>query len=249
MTTLLAMHGWAGDSRSWTAFAAAAAERSWPCRAGERGYGGQPPREPAWQGDDQQRVLIAHSLGMHLLPAKVLAAAEAVVLLASFGRFIPEGASGRRLRTALAGMRAALTDSSEQARTMLGSFLAEATAPVPLDMLPCTILDEPLQAVGVARLIGDLELLEATTGLPEAFPRDAPCLIVEAGADRIVAPKASHALRGSLPHADRLVLQGAGHALLATPVVPMVMGWIGCIGGQSADEIVERNLCRGTGRQ
>jgi pimeloyl-[acyl-carrier protein] methyl ester esterase len=226
MTTLLAMHGWAGDGRSWSLFAAAAAEQGWGCLAVERGYGGQPLCEPAWRGPGP-RVLITHSLGLHLLPAEVLAAAEAVVLLASFGRFVPEGASGRRLRTALAGMRSALTGSPAQATAMLRTFLGEATAPVPMEALPCTILDQPLQPEGQARLLADLELLEASTGLPEAFPRRAPCLIVAAGADRIVTPEASAALRESLPRADHLLMQGAGHALLATPVVPMVMGWIG----------------------
>lgn len=225
MTTLLAMHGWAGDGRSWAAFATAAAERGWTWLAVERGYGGRPPCEPAWRGEGP-RVLIAHSLGMHLLPPEVLAGAEAVVLLASFGRFVPEGPSGRRLRTALAGMRTALAGSASEAGAMLASFLAEATAPIPLAALPSSILEQPLPPAGQARLLADLELLEATAGLPEAFPRQAPCLIVEAGADRIVAPEASEALRQSLPHADHLLLQGAGHGLLATPVVPMVIGWI-----------------------
>lgn len=225
MTTLLAMHGWAGDGRSWGLFAAAAAAQGWSCLAAERGYGGQPKREPAWLGQGP-RVLIAHSLGQHLLPAEVLAAADAVVLLASFGRFVPEGANGRRLRTALAGMRSALTDSPARATAMLRTFLGEATAPVPLEALPCTILDQPLQPEGLGQLLADLQVLEASTGLPEAFPHRAPCLIVEAGADRVVASQASAALRQSLPQADHLVLQGAGHALLATPVVPMVMGWI-----------------------
>lgn len=225
MTTLLAMHGWAGDGRSWGLFAAAAAEQGWSCLAAERGYGDQPQREPAWLGQGP-RVLVAHSLGMHLVPAEVLAAAEAVVLLASFGRFVPEGASGRRLRTALAGMRTALAGSPAQASAMLRTFLGEATAPVPLEALPSTILDQPLQPTSQAQLLADLQLLEASSGLPEAFPCRVPCLIVEAGADRIVAPEASAALRQSLPQADHLLLQDAGHALLATPVVPMVMGWI-----------------------
>lgn len=225
MTTLLAMHGWCGDSRSWTLFGAAAAERGWGCLAVERGYGGQPPRQPAWL-PNERRVLIAHSLGMHLLPADVLAAAEAVVLLTSFGRFVPAGGSGRRLRTALAGMREALAGSPDTATSMLRSFLGEATAPVPLEALPGSILDQPLQPAGQARLLADLELLESTAGLPDAFPRQVPCLLVEAGADRIVAPEASAGLRQALPYADHLLLRGAGHALLATPVVPMVMGWI-----------------------
>lgn len=225
MTTLLAMHGWAGDSRGWQPLAAAAAARGWSCLAAERGYGGLPRRQPAWLGGGP-RLLVVHSLGLHLLPQPVLAAAEAVVLLASFGRFVPEGPAGRRLRTALAGMRTALEGSPAQASTMLSNFLAEATAPLPLEALPATLLDRPLQPEGQAQLLADLQRLEASTGLPPGFPQQVPCLIVQAGADRIVAAEASQALSDALPQADQLLLHGAGHTLLASPVLPMLLAWI-----------------------
>ena len=52
--------------------------------------------------------MIAHSLGLHLLPATVLAQADAVVLLASFSAFVPQGRAGRAVAAALKGMQAAL---------------------------------------------------------------------------------------------------------------------------------------------
>ena len=230
---LIAMHGWAGDSRAWAPWQEAAATRGWLWHCGERGYGALAPAMPTWESTDGRfKVAIGHSLGPHLLPAPVLAAADAVVLLASFGRFVPEGPAGRRLRTALAGMRAALQGSPEQASTMLNSFLAEATAPLPLEALPATLLDQPLRPEGQALLLADLQRLEASAGLPAGFPRQVPCLLVQAGADRIVAPQASQALRDALPQADQLLLQGAGHALLATPVLPMLLGWIEGLGGE-----------------
>ena len=51
-------------------------------------------------------------------------------------------------------------------------------------------------------------------------------LLVEAGADQIVASESSQALAASLPQADRVVLQGAGHCLLGTAALPMVLAWL-----------------------
>jgi pimeloyl-[acyl-carrier protein] methyl ester esterase len=223
-TQLLAMHGWAGDSRGWESFRAHARRRGWIWTAADRGYGPSPPLPPRWSGAARRRVLIVHSLGPHLLSAEVLAAADAVVLLASFGRFLPPGRAGRRLQVALAGMAEAL--AGPRAETMLKAFLSEAAAPKSLSQLPWTILDAPLHGAGRDRLQGDLALLGRTAGLPPALPAAVPCLIVEAGADRIVIPEARTLLRQERPDATVIHYPDAGHCLLGSPVVQDLMAWI-----------------------
>jgi pimeloyl-[acyl-carrier protein] methyl ester esterase len=226
---VIAMHGWAGDSRQWQPLAAAFEERGWRWRSGERGYGTAPPQVPRWQAEGR-KVVIAHSLGPHLLPAEVLAEADAVVLLASFGRFVPPGAAGRRLRAALEGMAAALHEA-DAARPMLHRFLSEAVAPDPIEALAPGPAEGPLAAPQLERLRADLRLLERTEGLPAAFPKGVPVLIVEAGEDRIVAPEARALLREALPQADHLPLPGAGHALLTAPLLEPLLAWLlsGCL--------------------
>jgi pimeloyl-[acyl-carrier protein] methyl ester esterase len=221
---LIAMHGWAGDSRGWQPFAAAGASRGWHWQAPDRGYGPCPVQLPQWQPGAGRRVLIAHSLGPQLLPPELLAQAEAVVLLASFGQFVPPGRAGRRLGTALAGMAQALRGPEPEA--MLRQFLSEAAAPQPLSQLPTTIIDQPLTEAARGQLLADLELLAATTALPAALPAVIPCLIVEAGADRIVVSEARALLRRERPHAEVIHYPEAGHCLLGTPVVREVMEWI-----------------------
>lgn len=223
-TQLLAMHGWAGDGRGWEPFAVAARERGWLWQAPDRGYGPCPPQPAQWQPQASRRVLLAHSLGPHLLPPEALAAADAVVLLASFGRFVPPGPGGRRLSTALTGMAEALVGPAPE--TMLWAFLTEAAAPVPVSELPVTILDAPLAPEGRQRLRDDLELLEQGSGLPAALPAAIPCLIVEAGADRIVVPEARELLRRERPEASVIHYPEAGHCLLGTPVVRDLLAWI-----------------------
>jgi pimeloyl-[acyl-carrier protein] methyl ester esterase len=220
---LIAMHGWCGDHRNWAPFEAGARQRGWSWQSADRGYGPCPPLAPAWPGAGQ-RVVIAHSLGPHLLAPELLSQAEAVVLLASFGRFLPPGSGGRRLRAALAGMTRELEGAS--AETMLQAFLEEACAPQAVSQLPTTILEAPLTAAGRQRLQTDLACLQATRGLPKGFPCRVPCLIVEAELDRIVLPEARQQLRQALPQADRITLAGCGHALIAEGLLDQVIGWI-----------------------
>jgi pimeloyl-[acyl-carrier protein] methyl ester esterase len=221
---VIAMHGWAGDSRGWEPFAAAAAARGWRWSMPDRGYGSVAARTVTWEAQASRRVVIGHSLGPHLLAPELLAAADAVVLLASFGQFLPMGPEGRRLQTALAGMAEAL--QSPQAETMLRAFLAEAANPAPLSALPCTILDGALSAVGRERLRADLELLKRCQRLPEALAPGLPCLIVEAGADRIVGADVRELLRRERPEAAVIHYPQAGHCLLNTPLLADLTAWI-----------------------
>jgi pimeloyl-[acyl-carrier protein] methyl ester esterase len=235
---VIAMHGWAGDGVNWKPWQAAVEPLGWCWRNGERGYGTFTPVMPRWEGEGR-RVLITHSLGPHLLPPALLAAAEVVVVLAGFGRFVPPGRESRRLRKALEGMAAQLADpphleetpeaegmAAARAQAMLRTFLAKAAAPDPVELLPPGPADAPPGPCGRQRLRADLERLARTTGLPAGFPSEARVLIVEAGADRIVVPAAQALLRQVLPEAEVIRLEGAGHCLLRAPVVPLVLEWL-----------------------
>ena len=225
------MHGWAGTALGWEPWRQAAEARGWSWQSAERGYGGEPPTLPAWQPQGQ-RVLISHSMGVHLLPPERLAEAERVVLLAGFGRFLPPGREGRALRTAMAGMADALAEGPDpeesglRAQALLRDFLAQAAAPDPVTLMPPGPADQPVEAEGRARLRRDLALLEGTQDLPPGFPEGVPVLLVEAGADRIVAPAAKELLARRLPAAERIVLEGAGHAFLSTPPLAAVLHWL-----------------------
>jgi pimeloyl-[acyl-carrier protein] methyl ester esterase len=182
---LIAMHGWAGDSHGWAPWRQACQARDWSWQSGDRGYGYLDQVEPHWNeappSASQRRVVIAHSMGAHLLPAEVLAQADAVVLLASFGRFIPEGKAGKRLRMAVEAMAEQLR--SDRAETMLGNVLAQAAAPANPALLAPTPFDAGLSAIGRQRLSHDLDALSHTCGLPDGFPQQARVLLVEAGDD------------------------------------------------------------------
>ena len=219
---LIAMHGWAGDQRAWEPWRQAAASRGWRLQTGERGYGRQTPHAPRWPGEGG--AVLVHSLGLHLLPAELWSQARAVVLLASFGTFVPPGPSGRRTRAALEAMAGRIRQG--ELAPLLDEFLARAAAPARLDQLPLGVAQEGSDGAGVARLLADLDLLGRCDGLPEAFPRSVPVLIVEAGADEIVPAASRTLLRQALPQADSWTLEGIGHSLLGTPLIGPVLDWL-----------------------
>ena len=108
MTQILAVHGWAGHAEQWTYWRRLMERRKWPMQVMERGYGNNSPTRPSWTDKAGPRVVIAHSLGLHFLPAPLLQEATALVLLGCFTAFVPEGRNGRSTQAGLKGMRAAL---------------------------------------------------------------------------------------------------------------------------------------------
>lgn len=222
---VIAMHGWASDARCWEPWFGPTGALGWHWQCGERGYGNFEPRQPSWPdtaAPSAMRVFIAHSLGPHLAAPGVLAHADAVVLLASFGAFVPPDRAGRRARRAIAAMMDKLGDEHE-AGEMLRNFLANAASPESSALLPPGPADGPLT---LERLRGDLAILDDCRGLPPGFPAGAPVLIVEAGRDTIVEPEASAMLREALPGATVVTMENAGHSLLNTNVLEVVTGWV-----------------------
>jgi pimeloyl-[acyl-carrier protein] methyl ester esterase len=222
---IIAMHGWAGDSRCWKPWIKATEHLGWHWQCGERGYGEISPRAPAWPADfarEARRVVIGHSLGPHLIPKEVWQSANAAVLLASFGTFVPPTRAGRRARMALDGMAAQLGNETD-AKEMLSKFLTNVAHPEPPELLPAGPEEGSLN---LGRLRDDLEILANCQGLPPGFPSGMPVLIVEAGEERIVDAEARAMLRAALPNAEFVLLPDAGHALLQTGIVSQAADWV-----------------------
>ena len=239
MKQVIAMHGWSGDSTAWAPWERHFSHRGWLWQSGERGYGNRRSCNPNWAepasgGTNpckarQRRVVIAHSLGPHLLEPSVLNQATDVVLLASFGRFVPEGTEGRALRTGLKGMRKAIGGAGES--TMLRTFLQRAAQPAGLEGLPPGLEQQDLSQRSRERLRADLDRLIGTNGLPEGLPETARVLVVEAAEDAIVAPAASRELLQALVRhleqkPEHWNLSGVGHALLVPDLLVRVRQWL-----------------------
>ena len=227
MNQVIAAHGWAGDATVWRGWQRRFEALGWHWDAVERGYGQREPHQPTWTGQPGKRLVIAHSLGMHLLPENILRRADAIVSLAGFAAFVPAGAAGRALAVALKGMASCLGTADESG--MLRKFLTRCASPLPLSALPSHALLQGLHPPGRRRLQQDLALLQHCRDLPEGWPEQARVLVVQGEQDAIVCPEArTHLLQAlDATQTDHVLRPDQGHALVTPAVLDLVVLWAG----------------------
>ena len=226
MMQILAMHGWAGQASAWSHWCQGFEAGGSLWASANRGYGGEGPVQPAWNPSPNRKVLIAHSLGLHLLPAAVLEQADAVVLLGSFSTFVPRGRAGRAVAAALEGMQAAL--GTDQELKMLERFLDKAASPHARSALPPAPLLQGLTPVGRQRLQQDLELLAHCQTLPAGWPSAVPVLVVQGERDAVVHAASAQQLIDDLGHQPLTLHRNPnwGHALITPTVLSVVQRWL-----------------------
>lgn len=197
---VLLQHGWGWDAAGWAAFAAAAPPGMVTCSA-DRGYFGAPCHPEV-----QPQLVVAHSLGLHLLEPRWLVQTRLLVVLAGFAAFHPEGEAGRRSQRVVGRMRQGL---ERDLPGLLAAFRAQCFAP--------ETGHYPLEAAADAALLAaDLERLDTQpldlAGL-WAVPR---VLIVHGEQDQIVPVERGRDLERRLPQSRLVPMAGAGHALPLT---------------------------------
>ena len=227
MMQVLAMHGWAGQAGAWSHWRQRFEDEGATWTSADRGYDGGEVIAPAWSTGPGRKLLIAHSLGLHLLPSPALAQADALVLLGSFSAFVPDGRAGRALAAALQGMQAAL--GSDQELPMLERFLDKAASPHARSALPPAPLLQGLTTLGRQRLQQDLELLAHCKTLPAGWPEAVPVLVVQGERDAVVHAASAQQLIDDLGHQPLTLHRDPqwGHALIKPTVLLVVQRWLG----------------------
>jgi pimeloyl-[acyl-carrier protein] methyl ester esterase len=219
---IILQHGWGFDSRVWNSWIPqlCALTRTVIVHTGERGYYGAPALAPTFVDSKSYKVVVAHSLGFHLLRPEVLAEANAIYLLAGFLSFHPEDQlSNKRSKRITRAMREKLCQNPN---AVLRDFLKLCYASnkdlsnrenaVPL----CTVASE--EFVDKQRLLEDLDILDHNDLLSEAatIKEDATLCLFHGTADRVVSPDKSIEIATVLHNAKLVLLENATHALPTT---------------------------------
>ena len=234
MKEVIAMHGWGSDSHSWEEWQKHFTKNEWIWNSVERGYGILKPNEVKWSKTNKnhiqsKRVVICHSLGAHLINPNIIKEATDIVLISSFGRFIPKGKENRSVKVALNGMRQAL--GSKKEKQMLNNFLVKACQPYSINSLPPGPITKGISAVGREMLKKDLELLINLTGLPKGLTINSRVLIIYGEEDSIILPSTINLFINELidflqvkPHCWPIPKEG--HSILIPGIIQKVEEWL-----------------------
>ena len=234
MKEVIAMHGWSGDQTTWNLWAHEFQKFGWNWQSGERGYGNEKPKRPQWNSlsntnSSNYRVFIGHSLGPHLIDQEVLSKSSHIILLCSFGKFLPKGQDHRSIGMALKEMKENIGTQGE--KKMLNKFLSKACHPALKNALPPGPIEKGLSQRGRERLKNDLNLLINTEGIPFGIPSSAKVLIVDGQEDLIIPSNAKESLRNELiKHLNKKPtsweIPKAGHALIVPKLIHDVLKWL-----------------------
>lgn len=195
---VVAQHGWGFGAWCWDRWRDVL-PAGFALHCPDRGYFG-----PAVAVAAQPRIVLVHSLGLHLLSPQ-LWAAELIVVLSGFRSFhSPCARQARRSRRTVEQMLARL---EREPAALLADFYARCGAPSEGSW------PEVVDADGLRR---DLQLLQESVFELSAIPAAAQVLILHGSRDRVVPVERAEELRELLPNSALAIVAEAGHALPLT---------------------------------
>ena len=234
MKEIITMHGWCGESSHWITWMEYFKKHKWVWHNNERGYGSTRPISQEWSKElhkscMNKRIIICHSLGLHLVKDEVLQEATHIILLNSFSRFIPLRENNRSINTALQGMKKAIGTLRE--KEMIRKFWEKASKPYPLRISTSGLLKEGPSRSGRIKLQNDLDLLIKTNGLPNSFPNNSLVLSIHGEEDAILLSNSQQELKTDLNTHLKIKpthwsIPGEGHYLLLPDLMHRVKKWL-----------------------
>ena len=195
-------HGWAWQAECWSPWREIVPQtaRLSPL---DRGYF----QRPVLGGCARPQILVAHSLGLHLLPHHLLSTTELLVVLGGFQAFHAEaGPSASRSRQLVRGMLQRLTHEPE---ALLEDFYTRCFSPFPRRLEVPGVLDTGLLRKDLEMLHADKLDLQRVDSIPRV-------LLLHGGSDLVVPLQRGEELHRRLRRSSLIVLEDAGHALPLT---------------------------------
>lgn len=222
---VFAQHGWGFDSRAWQHWLQDFAVRNGyviEAQCADRGYyqaTSPEPKQPlAWRSNwrdsinekQSLQVVIAHSLGLHLLPENLIAECDLLMVISGFSYFNELDAKrGQKLVSRM------LTKLQHDPTSVVRDFLQNCYDPMPPGMVMSTGIGAAVRTgqINVDALQKDLQLLAENVLPLELLASARRVLLLHGTADSIVHYEHSERLHAVLPNSSLVLFADEGHAL------------------------------------
>lgn len=215
---LILQHGWGFDARVWNAWLRplAGMHPSVLIHVGERGYYGAQSLTPHFIDSGALKVLVTHSLGLHLIPRHCLAQADILFMCGSFLSFHPDDQlSNRRSKRIVRNIRQKLAVTPY---TVLSDFLKLCyTSDDDSRLLPLATVQQE-EHLDLDRLTCDLDILDRCDLFGEVtnIRSDARICVMHGTADHVVSPDKAIEIAELLRQTKLALIEQGSHALPLT---------------------------------
>ena len=196
---VVAQHGWGFGAWCWDRWREVLPV-GFVLHCPDRGYFG-----PAVEVAARPRIVVAHSLGLHLLSPQLCTAAELIAVISGFRSF--HSSCDRQARRSRRTVEQMLARLEREPASLLADFYARCGSP-PDSRCP--------GIVDIDSLRRDLQLLQESVLELSAIPATAQVLILHGSRDRVVPVERAEELRELLPNSALAIVAEAGHALPLT---------------------------------
>ncbi len=194
-------HGWAYRADSWQSWKDLLKGGGNALEFYDRGYFGNRKEISPFQKGVHDKVVIAHSLGLHFISAEILSDAQWIVMIGSFKHFHEVGGGSL---TRLATTRAMRNRLAKDAVKQLSDFYEQSG-----DFLLHSFEDKP----NIGLLAEDLHLLDSHHYDLKSHPANASTLLLHGQEDLIADSLNASAFSNLLPASSFCIHPSANHAL------------------------------------
>ena len=187
MNQIITQHGWCLDSTMWVNLKIKFLKNNWYWFDNERGYFNGKNQNSSWleiNSKNHIRLVISHSLGIHLINPKVLSKATHAVLINSFYNFIPK--NNRRNITLKTLKRMEKKITLQDIEVLIREFISKSFLPNSIDNNFQKFLQYETQNINLKLLLDDFKKLYIENKSEKLFSKYCKILIIESGNDEIV---------------------------------------------------------------
>ena len=233
MNQIISQHGWAFDSSFWTELKNICIKNNWIWKDNERGYFNKKSVSPKWVNNNslnKKKVIMVHSLGIHLIDKNILLNASHAIFINSFYNFIPDNKDRKLIARTLEIMKKKL--NNKEIKLMLNEFYKNSFFPIEINLNYQKNISNKFENANISLLKKDFNKLNINGKPPHLFvSKDCKVLIIKSINDRILNHNSSESfielmIKRQIQKPEILELENQGHIIKNYKIFNFIDNWI-----------------------
>ena len=232
MNQIISQHGWGLDQSTWNNIKEEFTRQNWIWQDNDRGYYSDFCIKVKWiktDSDNNKKVALCHSLGIHLIEKEILKEASHIVLINSFFNFIPTNNESNITIRTLRRMEKKI--NTLEVLHMLEEFISRSFMPNQVDIKFQSIFNLNSKQINLKSLSKDFQKLYFKKCKFDLFSEHAEVLIIKSKSDFILKEYASNEfinlLNNSQINKPKLVqIENQGHLIDNNYIVKILKDWL-----------------------